>query len=136
MRTVIKEYLRLAAQRRQHLYSDCTKAYLFQRLVNYHALEFAKPLSTRLVWNIVARWGKWGGVGKLAPQDLRRTAIRWALDEGLSYQQVQIGVLRRELRAVLDIPTMGITTGMGRRTSPCYGAQGRGTSSEVPMAQT
>jgi hypothetical protein len=28
-----------------------------------------KSLSTRMVWNIVARWGRWGGVGKLSPHD-------------------------------------------------------------------
>ena len=63
---------------------------LFQPLVNYRTLEFDKSLSTRMVWNIVARWGKWGGVGKLSPHDLRRTAITRALDQGLSYRQVQM----------------------------------------------
>lgn len=90
VRAAIKEYLKLDAQRRRHLHSDGTDAYLFQPLVNYRTLEFAKPLSTRMVWNIVARWGNWGGVGKLAPHDLRRTAITRALDQGLSYRQVQM----------------------------------------------
>ena len=74
--------------------STCTtagaEAYLFQPLVNYRTLEFDKPLSTRMVWNIVARWGNWSGVGKLSPHDLRRTAITQALDQGLSYRQVQM----------------------------------------------
>jgi integrase len=90
VRTVLKEYLKLDAQRRQHLYSDGLDAYLFQPLVNYRTLEFAKPLLTRMAWNIAARWGNWGGVGKLAPHDLRRTAIRRALDPGWSYRQVQM----------------------------------------------
>jgi integrase len=90
VRTAIKDYLKLDAQRRQHLHSDGTEAYLFQPLVNYRTLEFAKLLSTRMVWNTVARWGNWGGVGKLALHDLRRTAITRALDQGLSYRQVQM----------------------------------------------
>lgn len=90
MRAAIKEYVKLDEQRRQHLHSGGADAYLFQPLVNYRTLEFDKPLSTRMVWNIVARWGQWGGVGKLSPHDLRRTAITRALDQGLSYRQVQM----------------------------------------------
>ena len=75
MRTAIKEYLKLDEKRRRHLHSDGADAFIFQPLVNYRTLEFNKPLSTRMVWNIVARWGNWGGVGKLSPHDLRRTAI-------------------------------------------------------------
>jgi integrase/recombinase XerD len=37
-----------------------------------------------------AALGEWGGVGKLSPHDLRRTAITRALDQGLSYRQVQM----------------------------------------------
>lgn len=90
VRTAIKEYLKLDEQRRRNLHSDGEDAYLFQPLVNYRTLEFAKPISTRMVWNIVARWGDYGGVGKLSPHDLRRTAITRALDQGLSYRQVQM----------------------------------------------
>jgi len=90
VRTAIKEYLKLDEKRRRNLHSDGDKAYLFQPLVNYRTLEFAKPLSTRMVGHIVARWGNWGGVGKLSPHDLRRTAITRALDQGLSYRQVQM----------------------------------------------
>jgi integrase/recombinase XerD len=90
VRKAIKEYLKLDEQRRLNLHSSGAEAYLFQPLVNYRTLEFDKPLSTRMVWNIVARWGKWGGVGKLSPHDLRRTAITRALDQGLSYRQVQM----------------------------------------------
>jgi Phage integrase family len=47
-------------------------------------------LSTRMAWNIVRKWGEFTGVGKLSPHDLRRTAITKALDQGLSYRQVQM----------------------------------------------
>jgi integrase len=68
------------------LHSDGNDAYLFQPLTNYRTLEFDKPLSTRMVWNIVARWGDYCGIGKLSPHDLRRTAITRALDQGLYYR--------------------------------------------------
>ncbi|MFZ4986391.1 MAG: tyrosine-type recombinase/integrase [Blastocatellia bacterium] len=44
----------------------------------------------RMVHLIVRRWGDYCGVGKLSPHDLRRTAITRALDQGLSYRQVQM----------------------------------------------
>jgi integrase len=84
------QYLKLDEKRRRNLHSDGEEAYLFQPLVNYRTLEFSKSLSTRMAGNIVARWGNWGGVGKLSPHDLRRTAITRALDQGLSYRQVQM----------------------------------------------
>src|SRR5262249_29793159 len=58
-------------------------------ITNYRTLEFAKPLSTRMIWNIVARWGDYCRLGKLSPHDLRRKAITRALDQGLSYRQGQ-----------------------------------------------
>ena len=69
---------------------DGNDAHLFQPITNYRTLEFDKPLSTRMVWNIVARWGDYCGIGKLSPHDLRRTAITRALDHGLSYRQMQM----------------------------------------------
>jgi integrase/recombinase XerD len=77
-------------KRRRNLHSDGENAYLFQPLVNYRTLEFNKPLSRRMVRNIVARWGNWCGLKRLSPHDLRRTAITRALDQGLSYRQVQM----------------------------------------------
>ena len=90
VRTAIKDYLRLDEVRRRNLHSDGDEAYLFQPLVNYRTLEFARPLSTRMVQNIVHRWGDYSGAGKVSPHDLRRTAITRALDQGLSYRQVQM----------------------------------------------
>ena len=90
VRQAIKDYLKLDEKRRRHLHSDGENAYLFQPLVNYRTLEFNKSLSTRMVRNIVVRWGKWCGLKRLSPHDLRRTAITRALDQGLSYRQVQM----------------------------------------------
>ncbi|HKX29297.1 MAG TPA: tyrosine-type recombinase/integrase [Blastocatellia bacterium] len=90
VRAAIKEYLKLDGNRRRNLRCDGENAYLFQPLVNWRTLEFDRALSTRMAWNIVARWGDFCGLGKLSPHDLRRTAITRALDKGLSYRQVQM----------------------------------------------
>lgn len=65
------------------------------------SLEFDKPLSTRMVGNIVARCGDYCRIGKLSPHDLRRTAITRALDQGLSYRQVQMMSGHRDPKTVM-----------------------------------
>jgi site-specific recombinase XerD len=101
VRTAIKEYLKLDEARRRNLHSNGDEACLFQPSVNYRTLEFDKPLSTRMAGNIVARWGEYCGVGKLSPHDLRRTAITRALDQGLSYRQVQMMSGHRDPKTVM-----------------------------------
>ena len=49
---------------------------------------------------IVAKWGEWCGLGRLSPHDLRRTAITRALDQGLSYRQVQMMSGHRDPKTV------------------------------------
>lgn len=90
VKKAIDDYLKLDEPRRKRLLSDGLESYLFQPRTNYRTLIFDKPLSTRMVWNIVSRWADYGGVGKLSPHDLRRTAITRALDQGLTYRQVQM----------------------------------------------
>jgi integrase/recombinase XerD len=90
VRAAVDEYLRLDRGRREALHSGGEEAYLFQPAVNYRTLEFSKPLSTRMAWNIVQRWADYGRLGRISPHDLRRTAITRALDQGLSYRQVQM----------------------------------------------
>jgi integrase/recombinase XerD len=90
VRQSFDEYLRLDRGRREALHSGGPEAYLFQPAVNYRTLEFSKPLSTRMAWNIVQRWTDYGRLGRISPHDLRRTAITRALDQGLSYRQVQM----------------------------------------------
>ncbi|HRH40087.1 MAG TPA: tyrosine-type recombinase/integrase, partial [Pyrinomonadaceae bacterium] len=43
--------------------------------------EALKPLTTRHLWHIVKRKGELAGIGKLAPHDLRRTAITKAFQQ-------------------------------------------------------
>ena len=70
-------------------------------LINYRTLEFNKPLSTRMAWNIVRRWAEFTGIPKISPHDLRRTAITKALDQGLSYRQVQMMSGHRDPKTVM-----------------------------------
>jgi integrase/recombinase XerD len=90
VKQAIDAYLRLDGKRRSLLHSDGGDAFIFQPHSNYRTLEFAKPLSTTMAWHIVRRWADYGGIGKVSPHDLRRTAITRALDQGLSYRQVQM----------------------------------------------
>lgn len=90
VKQVIDEYLRIDRTRRSLQHSDGADQFIFQPHTNYRTLVFNKPLSATMAWHIVRKWGQFSGVGKLSPHDLRRTAITRALDQGLSYRQVQM----------------------------------------------
>jgi integrase/recombinase XerD len=90
VKQALDEYLRLDKKRRGLQHSDGADQFIFQPHTNYRTLEFNKPLSTTMAWHIVRKWGRFTGIGKLSPHDLRRTAITRALDQGLSYRQVQM----------------------------------------------
>ena len=59
-------------------------------MTDYRALEFAKPLSTRTVQELVKRRAGYPRVGDLSPHDPRRTAVTRALESGLRYRQAQM----------------------------------------------
>ncbi|MDQ3651575.1 MAG: site-specific integrase [Acidobacteriota bacterium] len=101
VKKAIDEYLKLDRPRRVKLHSDGESAYIFQPLVNYRTLEFNKAISPQMAWEIVRKWGRFTGVGKLSPHDLRRTAITRALDQGLSYRQVQMMSGHRDPKTVM-----------------------------------
>jgi integrase/recombinase XerD len=100
VKQAIDEYLKLDAERRNTLHSD-TDAYLFQPHSNYRTLVFDKALSTRMVQNIVAKWGSFTGVGDVSPHDLRRTAITRALEMGQTYRQVQMMSKHKDPKTVM-----------------------------------
>ncbi len=100
VKQAIDDYLKLDAQRRATLHSD-TDAFLFQPHSNYRTLEFDKALSTRMVQNIVAKWGRFTGVGDVSPHDLRRTAITRALEIGQTYRQVQMMSKHKDPKTVM-----------------------------------
>lgn len=101
VKKAIDEYLKLDRSRRDNLHSDGPDSYIFQPLVNYRTLEFDRSLSAAMAWNLVRKWGAYTGVGKLSPHDLRRTAITRALDQGLSYRQVQMMSGHRDPKTVM-----------------------------------
>jgi integrase/recombinase XerD len=96
----IDDYLKLDAQRRATLHSD-RDAFVFQPHWNYRTLVFDKALSTRMVQNIVAKWGRFTGVGDVSPHDLRRTAITRALEMGQTYRQVQMMSKHKDPKTVM-----------------------------------
>jgi integrase/recombinase XerD len=100
VKQAVDDYLKLDAQRRATLHSDAD-AYLFQPHSNYRTLVFDKALSTRMVQNIVAKWGSFTGVGDVSPHDLRRTAITRALEMGQTYRQVQMMSKHRDPKTVM-----------------------------------
>lgn len=101
VKRAIDEYLRLDRTRRGLQHSDGSEQFIFQPHTNYRTLEFNKPLSATMAWHIVRKWGEFCGVGKLSPHDLRRTAITRALDQGLSYRQVQMMSGHRDPKTVM-----------------------------------
>lgn len=101
VKQAIDDYLKLDRPRREKLRCGGLEAFLFQPHVNYRTLEFNKPLSTTMAWYLVRKWGEYAGLGKLSPHDLRRTAITKALDQGLSYRQVQMMSGHRDPKTVM-----------------------------------
>lgn len=74
---------------------------LYPEQAHYQTLSFDKPLSTRMLQEIVERWADYSRLGDLSPHDLRRTAITRALDSGLSCRQVQMMSKRRDPKTVM-----------------------------------
>jgi len=102
VKEAIDEYIKLDRSRRRHLHSDGADQYIFQPITNYRTLEFDKPISTTQAWNIVQRWSKCCDFKeKVSPHDLRRTAITHALNQGLSYRQVQMMSGHRDPKTVM-----------------------------------
>lgn len=101
VKQAIDEYLRKDRKRRDVQHTGGAEQYVFQPHTNYRTLEFNKPISSTMAWHIVRRWGEFTGVGRLSPHDLRRTAITRALDQGLSYRQVQMMTGHRDPKTVM-----------------------------------
>ena len=101
VKKAIDHHLHLDGDRRQIQKSGGGEAFIFQPLTNYRTLVFDKPLSKQTAWNIVRKWGEFGGIGKVSPHDLRRTAITKALDQGLTYRQVQMMTGHKDPKTVM-----------------------------------
>jgi integrase/recombinase XerD len=101
VKEAIDDYLRLDFKRRRSLHSDGPDVPLFQPHSNYRTLVFDKALSPRHVQRIVARWGRFTGVGKVTPHDFRRTVVTELLNRGHSYREVQMVTKHRDPKTVM-----------------------------------
>lgn len=101
VKRAIDDYMDADGVRRMSCKSGGTEAYIFQPHVNFRTLRYDKPLSATMAWHIVRRWAEFGGIGKLSPHDLRRTAITRALDQGLTYRQVQMMTGHKDPKTVM-----------------------------------
>jgi len=101
VKEAIDDYLRLDRHRRRTLHSDGPAAPLFQPHSNYRTLVFDKALSPRHVQRVVEKWGKFAGVGKVSPHDLRRTVVTELLNRGHSYREVQMVTKHRDPKTVM-----------------------------------
>jgi integrase/recombinase XerD len=92
LRDAINRYLELDANRRYFagMRRGDEEVHIFLPSTNYRTGRLDKPISTTMVWHIVRKWGSYCGIGKLSPHDLRRTAITRALNQGLTFRQVQM----------------------------------------------
>jgi integrase/recombinase XerD len=92
LRDAINRYMELDAKRRYlaGVARGDEDVHIFLPHTNYRTGRLDKPISTTMVWNIVRKWGCYCGLGKLSPHDLRRTAITRALNQGLTFRQVQM----------------------------------------------
>lgn len=68
---------------------EANDPYIFQPSISYRTANGSRPLSSRRAYDIVSKWAELTGLGDLSPHDLRRTAITRALEQGLSYRQIQ-----------------------------------------------
>ena len=60
-----------------------------------------KGLDVLSIRVIVTRWADYCRLGELSPHDLRRTVITEALDQGLTYRQVQMMSGLRDPKTVM-----------------------------------
>ncbi len=101
VKKAVDDYVHLDRQRRKIHKSDYPEAFIFQPTTNYRTLNFDKPISKQMAWNIVKKWSDFGGIGKVSPHDLRRTAITKALEQGLTYRQVQMMTGHKDPKTVM-----------------------------------
>lgn len=101
VKEAIDDYLSVDSKRRDMQHSDGPDAPLFQPHFNYRTLVFDRSLSPRHVQRIVAKWGRFSGIGKITPHDLRRTVVTELLNRGYSYREVQMVTKHRDPKTVM-----------------------------------
>lgn len=81
VKTAIDEYLEADRINRKDSNTGGENAFVFQADISRRYFGVNEPLTTRHIWHIIKTRGKLAGIGKLAPHDLRRTAITKAFQQ-------------------------------------------------------
>lgn len=81
VKVVIDDYLEADRVNRKDTKTDGEKSFIFQADISRRNFGVSQPLTTRHIWHIIKTRGKLAGLGKLAPHDLRRTAITKAFQQ-------------------------------------------------------
>jgi len=81
VKAVIDDYLEADRINRKDTKTGGEHTYIFQADVMRRNFGAGQPLTTRHIWHIVKTRGVQAGLGKLAPHDLRRTAITKAFQQ-------------------------------------------------------
>jgi len=83
VKAVIDDYLEADRINRRDTKTDGENAYIFQADISRRNFGASEPLTTRHIWHVIKTRGRLAGVGKLAPHDLRRTAITKAFQQNV-----------------------------------------------------
>ena len=83
VKAVIDDYLEADRTNRKDTKTGGENTFIFQAEYTRRNFGSPAPLTTRHVWHIVKRKGELAGIGKLAPHDLRRTAITKAFRQNV-----------------------------------------------------
>lgn len=83
VKAVIDDYLEADRHNRRDTKTGGDHAYIFQADISRRNFGASEPLTTRHIWHVIKTRGRLAGVGKLAPHDLRRTAITKAFQQNV-----------------------------------------------------
>lgn len=83
VKNVIDEYLDSDRTNRRDSKTGGEDAFIFQADISRRNYGRSEPLTTRHIWHIIKTRGQRAGIGKLAPHDLRRTAITKAFQQNV-----------------------------------------------------
>lgn len=81
VKQVIDDYLESDRSNRRDTKTGGENAFVFQADISRRNFGVSQPLTTRHIWHLVKTRGRLAGLGKLAPHDLRRTAITKAFQQ-------------------------------------------------------
>lgn len=83
VKRIIDDYLEADRINRKDTKTGGEQAFIFQSCISRRNFGQCQPLTTRHIWHIIKRRGELAGLGKLAPHDLRRTAITRAFQQNV-----------------------------------------------------